>query len=54
MDRAERINKLVDDINALVDECRNDNLITYAEIVGVLELVKLDLYIEVKIGRAHV
>jgi len=43
MDRQERINKLVTDINNLVDTCREEQIITYAEIVGVLELVKWDI-----------
>ena len=45
-DRQKRVNKLVEDINNLVDECRLDNVLTYAEIVGVLELIKHDVMIE--------
>jgi len=50
MTRQERIDKLVTDINGLVDECRVQELITYAEIVGVLELVKHDIMNEVTAG----
>ena len=50
MTRQERIDKLVTDINSLVDECRAQELITYAEIVGVLELVKHNIMNEVTAG----
>ena len=43
MTRQERIDKLVNDMNKLVDECRGENLLTYAEVVGVIELVKWDI-----------
>lgn len=43
MTRQKRIEKLVSDINVLIDECGAENLLTYAEVVGVIELVKFDI-----------
>jgi hypothetical protein len=43
MSRQERIDKLVADMNGLIDECRTEELLTYAEVVGVIELVKWDI-----------
>jgi hypothetical protein len=43
MTRQERIDKLVADMNSLIDECRAEELLTYAEVAGVIELVKWDI-----------
>ena len=51
MGRQERINKLVHDMNALIDECRTEELLTYAEVVGIIELVKWDILKETTGGE---
>ena len=46
MTRSDVINALADDIVRVLDRYRNVGTLTYAEMIGVLEHAKLNLYME--------
>lgn len=48
MDRIERIDNAAEDLYKSLNRLRNEWDLTYAEIVGIVEMYKLDLWHETK------
>lgn len=46
MSKSMRVKQLNDELWAAIDHCKAENAYTWAEIIGALEIIKLDLYNE--------
>ena len=46
MDRFERIDNVSEQLNSFVDRTRKEYELTYAEMIGIIEMCKLDLWHE--------
>ena len=43
MTRTEMLDSMAKDLNKVIDDYRKNEVVTYAEIVGVLEMIKFDV-----------
>jgi len=54
MDRFERIKQVTEQINDSVERCQREYDMTVAEMLGILEIIKLNIHHEEAHGEDHI